>query len=101
VLLLGILVIGLFAGWLAQLLLGGGSRIDWGQSLVAGLLGSLLGGLVVSLLAGDGLRLRFSGIIGTIGGAVVVLAIWNAVRASKRQKQQAAALKARRSGRHH
>ena len=100
-LILGILVLGLFAGWIAQLLVGGGGRVDWGQSLVAGLVGSFVGGLVISLIAGDGLRIRPSGLIGSIGGAVIVLLIWNAIRRSGRQKQQAADLKARRSGRHH
>src|SRR4051812_44851684 len=95
------LVLGLFAGWIAQLLVGGGGREDWGQSLVAGVVGSFVGGLVISLLAGDGLRIGPSGILGSIGGAVVVLLIWNAVHRSSRQKQQAASLHARRSGRHH
>ena len=98
-LLLAILVFGLAAGWIAQLIVGGGGRVDWGQSLVAGVVGSFVGGLVISLIAGDGLSFRPSGIIGTIGGAVIVLLIWNAVRRSSRQKHNAAALKARRSGR--
>jgi uncharacterized membrane protein YeaQ/YmgE (transglycosylase-associated protein family) len=75
VLILGILVLGLGAGWLAQLLLGRGSAIDAG-TLVAGLLGSLVGGLLASLLSGDGLALRPSGFIGSVVGAVVVLLLW-------------------------
>jgi uncharacterized membrane protein YeaQ/YmgE (transglycosylase-associated protein family) len=101
VLFLALVVFGFFIGWIAQLIVGGGGRIDWGQSLVAGLLGSFLGGLVISLIAGDGLSIRPSGILGSIGGAIVVLLIWNAIRRSSRQQQSAAATKARRSGRHH
>jgi uncharacterized membrane protein YeaQ/YmgE (transglycosylase-associated protein family) len=101
VLILGLIVFGLAVGWIAQLIVGGGRRVDWGQSLVAGLVGSFVGGLVISLIAGDGLRFRPSGIIGSIGGAIVVLLVWNAVRRSARQKENAAASKARRSGRHH
>jgi uncharacterized membrane protein YeaQ/YmgE (transglycosylase-associated protein family) len=78
VLILGVLLLGLGAGWAAQLLLGHGSKID-GRTLAAGLLGSFVGGFVVSLLAGDGLALRPSGIIGSVLGAVVVLLIWSAV----------------------
>jgi uncharacterized membrane protein YeaQ/YmgE (transglycosylase-associated protein family) len=74
-LLLAILVLGLGAGWLAQILLGHGTAID-GRTLVVGLLGSLLGGLVASLVAGDGINLRLSGIVGSVLGAVAVLAVW-------------------------
>jgi uncharacterized membrane protein YeaQ/YmgE (transglycosylase-associated protein family) len=76
--LLGLLAFGFLAGWLAQILLGLGSRPD-GRTLVAGLVGSFVGGLGASLLAGDGLALRPSGLIGSIIGAVVVLAIWSRV----------------------
>ena len=81
--LLFILVWGLFAGWIANLLLRGGTRpADWGPLLIAGLVGSFVGGLLISLLSGDGLSLRPSGLIGSIVGAVVVLAILRA-RASR------------------
>lgn len=79
---LAILVIGMFAGWFANLVLGGGTRPgDWGEVLVAGVAGSLVGGLLLNLLTGNGLSLHFSGIIGSCLGAVVVLAIWRGVRA--------------------
>jgi uncharacterized membrane protein YeaQ/YmgE (transglycosylase-associated protein family) len=99
VLILAILVVGLFAGWVAQLILGGGRQIDWAQALIAGLAGSFVGGLIGSLIAGDGIRLRPSGIIGSIVGALIVVAIWNAVRRSQRQKQKAAEAPKGRSGR--
>jgi uncharacterized membrane protein YeaQ/YmgE (transglycosylase-associated protein family) len=74
-LILIIIVFGLFCGWIAGLLLGRGSRLD-GRALIAGLVGSFVGGLIFSLLAGDGLELRSSGLLGSILGAVIVLAIW-------------------------
>ena len=84
-LILGIIVFGLAAGWVAQLLLGrGGRRIDWGLALVAGLLGSFVGGLIASLIAGDGLALRPSGLIGSIVGAVLVTAAAGAIRGRSR-----------------
>jgi uncharacterized membrane protein YeaQ/YmgE (transglycosylase-associated protein family) len=77
VLILGLIVFGLAVGWVAQLLLGTrGSQTDWGMALVAGLVGSFVGGLLASLLAGDGLEFRPSGIIGSIIGALIVTAIW-------------------------
>jgi uncharacterized membrane protein YeaQ/YmgE (transglycosylase-associated protein family) len=75
VLILALLVFGLFIGWLAQLALGMGSQPD-GRTLIAGLVGSFVGGLLASLIAGDGLELRPSGFIGSFVGAVIVLAIW-------------------------
>jgi uncharacterized membrane protein YeaQ/YmgE (transglycosylase-associated protein family) len=67
----------MIVGALAQLLQGrSGSRIDWGMALAAGLVGSFVGGLLISLLAGDGLSFRPSGIIGSIIGAVIVTVIW-------------------------
>jgi len=77
VLILGILVFGMVIGALAQLALGrSGTRIDWGMALASGLAGSFVGGLLVSILAGDGLTLRPSGVIGSIVGALIVSAVW-------------------------
>ena len=64
-------------GAAAQMLLGrSGQGIDWGIALVAGLAGSFVGGLLISLIAGDGLDLRPSGIIGSILGATIVSFVW-------------------------
>lgn len=65
-------------GWLAQLVLGMGSRPD-AQSLIAGVVGSFVGGLLSSLIAGDGLQIRPSGLIGSFVGAIVVLLVWRAI----------------------
>ena len=50
--------------------------IDWSLALVAGLVGSFVGGLLFSLLAGDGLDLGPSGLIGSFVGAVIVTVGW-------------------------
>ena len=76
-LILGIVLFGMLVGAAAQLLLRtGGHRINWTIAIVAGLLGSFVGGLLASLLAGDGVELRPSGIIGSIVGAVLVTLAW-------------------------
>jgi uncharacterized membrane protein YeaQ/YmgE (transglycosylase-associated protein family) len=82
-LILGLLVLGIAAGWVAQLILGGGARRDWTEAAIAGIAGSFVGGLLFSLLAGDGLAIRPSGIIGSVLGAVIVLAVWRAVRSRR------------------
>ena len=71
-LILAIIVIGLAAGWLAHLLVGRG-RANWPLLFVVGLAGSLVGGLLGSLLSGDGLEIRPSGLIGSVVGATVIL----------------------------
>jgi uncharacterized membrane protein YeaQ/YmgE (transglycosylase-associated protein family) len=84
VLILGIIGFGMLVGALAQLILGRGGRgFDWGMALVAGLVGSFVGGLIASLIAGDGLAFRPSGIIGSIVGALIVTAIWRALAARR------------------
>ena len=82
--LLFILVWGLFAGWIANMLLGGGSRpADWGPLLIAGLAGSFVGGTLISFMSGDGLNLRASGLIGSVLGAAIVLAVLRTVQQRK------------------
>jgi uncharacterized membrane protein YeaQ/YmgE (transglycosylase-associated protein family) len=77
VLIIGLILFGMLIGAGAQLLLGRSTRnIDWGMALVSGLAGSFVGGLLFSFLAGDGLELRPSGIIGSLIGAVIVTAAW-------------------------
>ncbi|WP_243057667.1 GlsB/YeaQ/YmgE family stress response membrane protein [Nocardioides sp. SR21] len=76
-LILGIILFGMVIGAGAQLILGkGGQGIDWTLAIVAGLVGSFVGGLLISLLSGDGLDLRASGIIGSLVGAIVVTLGW-------------------------
>jgi uncharacterized membrane protein YeaQ/YmgE (transglycosylase-associated protein family) len=85
-LIIAILVGGMAVGAIAQLLLGRrGSEIDWATALVAGLIGSFIGGLLASLLAGDGLELRPSGIIGSIIGAVIATFVADRVGTQRSQ----------------
>jgi uncharacterized membrane protein YeaQ/YmgE (transglycosylase-associated protein family) len=76
-LILALILFGMLVGAAAQLILHrSGKGIDWAKAFVAGLAGSFVGGLLASLLAGDGLELRPSGLIGSVVGAVIVTAVW-------------------------
>ena len=76
-LLLGIILFGMLIGSAAQLIVGRSAKgVDWGLALAAGLVGSLVGGLLISLLSGDGLAFRPSGIIGSLAGAIIVTLVW-------------------------
>ena len=76
-LILGIILFGMLIGAAAQLIVGRSAKgVDWGLALAAGLVGSFIGGLVVSLISGDGVALRPSGIIGSLAGAIIVTFTW-------------------------
>ncbi|MDF1602428.1 GlsB/YeaQ/YmgE family stress response membrane protein [Nocardioides sp. YIM 152315] len=76
-LIIGLILFGMLIGAGAQLVLGReGGSVDWTMAIVAGLVGSFVGGLLISLLAGDGIELRASGIIGSLVGALIVTALW-------------------------
>jgi uncharacterized membrane protein YeaQ/YmgE (transglycosylase-associated protein family) len=80
-LILALLAIALAAGWIAQMIVGRShGRTDWTEALIAGFVGSFVGGLLASLIAGDGFEVRPSGLIGSIVGAVIVTALWGLMR---------------------
>ena len=80
-LILAIILIGMAAGWVAQLVLGRRTgKGSWGEAIVAGFVGSFVFGILASLIAGDGFKIKPSGLLGSIAGAIIVLAVWGAVR---------------------
>lgn len=66
------IIVGFISGWIT-------GTESWGKRIGYGLLGSFVGGLLFSLIAGDGLRLRPSGLIGSIIGAVLLMLVDQAV----------------------
>ena len=81
---IGIILFGMLVGAAAQLILGrGGSGINWPLAFGPGIAGSFVGGLLASLLAGDGFNLRPSGIIGSIIGAIIVTLGYDRLKGSK------------------
>lgn len=101
-LILALLIGGMAVGAIAQWIVGrDGQRIDWTLALFAGFGGSFVGGLLVSLLAGDGIDIAPSGLIGSIVGAVIVTAIWQWYSRKQKAEARAAERAAKRSGRHH
>ncbi len=81
------IVIGMVAGWAASLLIRRDKYpSDWGLLFLIGVSGSLIAGIVVNLLMGEGLRIRPGGVIGSI--AVASLLLWLYTRAQNRGQER-------------
>jgi uncharacterized membrane protein YeaQ/YmgE (transglycosylase-associated protein family) len=76
---IGFLLIGLLAGFIARALVPGPDPMGWLGTLVLGIVGSLVGGTLAALLFGGTLELSAAGIIGSIIGAIIVLLVWRQV----------------------
>ena len=72
---LGWIFVGLVAGLVARIFVHTGRRFGCLGTILLGIVGSFVGGLLGSLLSGDGLDVEASGWIGSIVGAMVVLVI--------------------------
>jgi len=72
---IGFIVAGIFIGILARLVLPGRQRIGILMTILAGLLGSIAGGLIASWLGTGGIwELNFLGFVCAIGAAVLFVA---------------------------
>lgn len=74
-----LLFVGLIAGFLARLLVPGKDPLSIGKTLLIGIIGSYVGGLLGYLIFNEDLdegALQASGIFGSVVGAVIVLLIY-------------------------
>ncbi len=77
---LALILIGIVAGGIAERVVYPDWKIDWTEAFIVGLVGSFLGGIVANLIAGEGFAIHPAGLIGSIIGAIVVLAILKFIR---------------------
>jgi uncharacterized membrane protein YeaQ/YmgE (transglycosylase-associated protein family) len=80
VIILAFIVIALVAGFVANWLVGRGRGYETWELFVVGIIGSFVGGLIFNLLAGNGFDIHITGLIGSILGAIVVLAVYGPIR---------------------
>ena len=80
---LGWLVFGLIAGFIARALVPGKDDIGVMRTILLGIAGSVVGGLIAGLLTGGLRGFHPAGWIGSIIGAIVVLVIYNKVTGRK------------------
>jgi len=77
---IGWIIIGLIAGAIARWLMPGPDPMGWLGTIVLGIVGSLVGGTLLNLIFGGGLELSAAGILGSILGALIVLYVWRRMR---------------------
>ncbi|MEM9517809.1 MAG: GlsB/YeaQ/YmgE family stress response membrane protein [Actinomycetota bacterium] len=76
---LGLIIPGLIVGLIARVLVPTGRHYGCLGTMLLGIIGSLVGGTLASVLAGDGFEISGAGWIGSVVGAAIVLLIvrWN------------------------
>lgn len=77
---LWLLVVGAIAGVVARFVVPGRDPIGIGGTIALGVVGSLIGGTLASLLFRERFELAFAGLLGSIIGAVIALLIWRRTR---------------------
>jgi uncharacterized membrane protein YeaQ/YmgE (transglycosylase-associated protein family) len=77
---IGWIILGGLAGWIASLITKRNDQMGCISNIVAGIVGALVGGWVFSLFGGGGVTgLNLPSLIVAVVGAVIVLAIFNAI----------------------
>ena len=80
---IGIIIVGLVAGFLARAIVPGDDSMGIGATLALGIVGSFIGGFLGYLIFGkdsDEGFLQPSSWIGSLIGAIIALLIWRAVK---------------------
>ncbi|MGH9119859.1 MAG: GlsB/YeaQ/YmgE family stress response membrane protein [Acidimicrobiales bacterium] len=81
-----LIVVGLVIGYVARLIVPGEDPMTWWQTMLLGIVGSLVGGFLGYILFGfdeDEGFLQPGGIIGSLIGAIVALLVWRAIKSRR------------------
>ena len=77
---ISLLLIGLIAGAVARFIVPGRDPLGIGGTILLGIVGSLIGGTLASLLFREDFEIQFASLLGSIIGAVIALLIWRRTR---------------------
>jgi len=74
------IVLGALAGWIAGFIMGNGNR-NWLGNIIIGILGAALGGFVAAALGLGGISgFNLYSLLVAVGGACLLLALFNLIR---------------------
>ena len=78
---LGWIIIGALAGWIASMLTGNNEKMGAGTNITVGIIGGFIGGLVMNLLGGSGITgFNIWSLLVAVIGSVILLWIVNAIK---------------------
>jgi uncharacterized membrane protein YeaQ/YmgE (transglycosylase-associated protein family) len=81
--------VGMVAGWAASLLIRRDMHpTDWGVLFIIGISSSLIAGILINLIMGEGFKVRPGGVVGSIVVACVILWLYTRTQNRGQQKQQ-------------
>lgn len=82
---IGWLIIGALAGWLASKMTDNDEKMGAGLNILVGIVGGFIGGLIMNLIGGYGVTgFNIWSLLVATGGAAILLLIVNAVRRKAR-----------------
>ncbi|WRS28480.1 GlsB/YeaQ/YmgE family stress response membrane protein [Oscillospiraceae bacterium MB08-C2-2] len=83
---IGWIIIGALAGWIASMITGNNREMGAGKNILVGVIGAFIGGLIMNFLGGSGVTgFNLWSLLVSIIGAVVLLLIVNAFSRRKHE----------------
>lgn len=84
---IGWIIIGALAGWIASMITGNNREMGAGKNILVGVVGGFIGGLIMNLLGGSGVTgFNLWSLFVAVIGAVVLLLIVNAFSRKTRKR---------------
>jgi uncharacterized membrane protein YeaQ/YmgE (transglycosylase-associated protein family) len=78
---IGWIIIGAVAGWIASMVTKNNWKMGAGSNILVGIIGGFIGGLAMNLLGGHGITgFNLWSLLVATGGAIILLLIVNAIR---------------------